>query len=221
MVGSEKKRRIGLFGGTFDPVHKGHLAVARGVVSRYGLDECIFIPAPYPPHKNKPQTGFSHRIAMLEAALEDEPKCSVSLIEAERQYPSYTVDTLHALRNQLGEHVYNLIIGADSFVEIHLWYRYQELLELTDIIVAARPGISDTEIAGRINTLPGGFQHDRERGMWLRDDGLHIYYFSDIHVDLSSSEIRKRLASGHDVQEFLPPKVFKYIQENRLYTTSG
>ena len=221
MIGSDKKRKIGLFGGTFDPVHKGHLAVAEGVLRRYGLDQCVFIPAPYPPHKKKPQTEFSHRVAMLEAVLANKPKWSISLIEAERQYPSYTVDTLHALREQLGDQLYHLIIGADSFIEIHLWYRYRELLQLTDLIVAARPGIGHEEINAQVNKLPGRFQYDKSRERWNRDDGLRIYYFSDIHVDLSSSEIRDKLKNNNDVEGVLPAEVIEYIKRNSLYSISG
>lgn len=210
-----------MFGGTFDPVHKGHLAVARGVLARYGLDELLCIPAPHPPHKSRPLTGFQHRVAMLETVLADEPNISVSLIEAERASPSYTIDTLVALREKAGDHHYHLLIGADSFVEVHLWHRYRELFLLTDLIVAARPGIDRREITGQVGRLPGSFQHDREQDAWIREDGFRIYYFSSIRVDLSSSEIRERLALNMEVNDLLPPAVLEYIRKHRLYGGSG
>ena len=169
-----KARKIGMFGGTFDPVHKGHLAVAKGVLDRYGLDEVLFIPAPRPPHKGNPQTDFYHRVAMLEAVLVNEPKMSISMIEAERLTPSYTFDTLVELRKRVGDHRYHLIVGADSFIEIHLWYRYQELCTLTDMIIAARPGIELVRVAEQVSRLPGRFVYDAEEQVWTRDDGFRI-----------------------------------------------
>jgi len=217
---SGKKRKIGLFGGTFDPVHKGHLAVAQGVLAQYRLDEIIFIPAPYPPHKQKPLTGFGHRVAMLEAVLAGEPRISISLLEAERRSPSYTVDTLLDLRERVGDHHYHLIIGADSFIEVHLWYRYHALFQLTDLVVAARPGINREEIARQVDSLPGRFRYDLEHEMWTRDDGFHIYYFSAVNADLSSSEIRSRLIQKRDVKHLLHPEVMEYIEKHHLYSNS-
>lgn len=221
MARGKNKRKIGLFGGTFDPVHKGHLAVARGVLARYGLDELLFIPAPYPPHKNRQLTGFQHRVAMLETVLAGEPKIAISLIEAERPSPSYTLYTLLALREKLGDHSYYLLIGADSFVEVHLWYRYRELFHLTDLIVAARPGIDREEVVRQVGRLPGLFRYDRDGDAWIRDDGFRICYFSSIQVDLSSSEIRERLALNREVNDLLPPAVLEYIRKHHLYAGTG
>ncbi len=212
-----KKRKIGVFGGTFDPVHEGHLSVARGVLDRYRLDEFFFIPAPYPPHKQQPGTGFSHRVAMLEAALADEPHMSISLVEAERRSPSYTVDTLEELRVRMGNHHFYLVIGADSFVELHLWHRFEDLGRLADIVVAARPGIDREVVSAQVAAFAGEFRYDPAQEKWSRDDGFHIYLYSDIHVDLSSSEIRRRLARGEDVGGLLPPAVTEYIHRNKLY----
>lgn len=216
----DKKQKIGIFGGTFDPVHEGHLSVARGVLERYRLDKVFFIPAPYPPHKRQPLTHFSHRVGMLKSVLAGEPKISISLVEAERQSPSYTIDTLIELQKRLGDHNFYLIIGADSFTEINLWYRYTDLFSLTDLIVAARPGISLEKIARQVSSLPGDFQYDSQREIWIRNDGFHIFYFSDIHVALSSFEIRSRLVQGVGVNELLPSEVIDYIDKHSLYVRS-
>ncbi len=221
MLTLDKKEKIGIFGGTFDPVHKGHISVARGVLERYRFDEIVFIPAPYPPHKKQPLTDFTHRVAMLESALADEPRISISLLEAERRTPSYTIDTVLELKKRIGDHQFYLIIGADSFIEIHLWYRYTELLSHTDLIVAARPGIDLKIIAEQVFSLPGDFQYDSDQEIWTRDDGFHIYYFSNIHVALSSSEIRRRLIHRDAVNELLPSKVIDYITDHNLYTYSS
>jgi nicotinate-nucleotide adenylyltransferase len=213
----DKKRKIGIFGGTFDPVHKGHLAVARGVLNRYRLDEIFFIPAPYPPHKQQPLTDFSHRVAMLESVLADEPGISISLVETERLSPSYTIDTLLELRDRIGDHRFFLIIGADSFIEMHLWQRYEDLFRLADIVVAARPGIDLETLGVQVESFPGDFQYDPEKETWFRGDGFHIYYFSAIHMAMSSSAIRRRLIQGEDVSTLLPPAVAEYIRRNNLY----
>ncbi|MDW7772457.1 MAG: nicotinate-nucleotide adenylyltransferase [Desulfobulbaceae bacterium] len=219
---ADKKRKIGMFGGTFDPVHKGHLAVAHGALDRYCLDEIIFIPAARPPHKRQPMTGFRHRAAMLEAALAGEAKFSISLIEAERSAPSYTLDTLVEIRERVGNHHYHLLIGADSFVEVHLWYRYRDIFRLADFVVAARPGIDREEVARQVRRLPGSFRYDSDKEMWTReDDDFHIFYFSAVHMDLSSSEIRGRLLGNREVKDVLPARVAEYIRTHRLYVKTG
>jgi len=206
-----------VFGGTFDPVHQGHLSAARGVLAAFRLDQLLFIPAAYPPHKRQPAASFSHRLAMLELALADSPQMSISLLEAERQAPSYTVDTLHELRTRLGPQDFYLIIGADSFRELHLWYRYADLLRLADLVVVARPGVPAVDQADAVALLPGHFTFDERRQAWCRDDGARIFYFADSHSGVSSSEIRKRLARGEPVETLLPPAVLRYIKLHGLY----
>ncbi len=212
---------IGILGGTFDPVHKGHLAIARMVIDRYQLDRIFFIPAYSPPHKDRRLTSFSHRVAMLEAALEDDPRMSVSLIEAERSAPSYTVDTLEELHQRLGSNSFYLILGADMFAEIQLWYRYSDLFKLADIIVAARPGFSPEIIAEQVAELPGNFIYSEEQQMWCREDGFRIFYCADIAEPISSSEIRKRLAKGISAKKSVVSPVWEYIQDHNIYPHSG
>ena len=213
----EKKHKVGILGGTFDPVHKGHLAIAKMVIDRYRLDEILFIPAFSPPHKDRKLTSFSHRVAMLEAALEDDPHMSVSIIEAERNAPSYTVDTLVELHQRLVSSSFYLIIGADMFAEIQLWYKYSDLFELADVIVAARPGVSFEVIADQVAKLPGNFSFDKTQQMWCREDGFKVFYCADVAESVSSSEIRNLLAQGSSVAKYLVPSVVEYIQNNSLY----
>lgn len=212
-----EKERIGILGGTFDPVHRGHLAVARKVRARYQLDTVLFIPAPSPPHKDRSLTSFAHRMAMLEAALAEEPGMTVSALEAERRAPSFTVETLEELHRRLGGRHFFLIIGADMFVEIELWYRFADIFLLADLIVAARPGCSFQSVAGQVQALPGTFTYDPGRQMWCREDGFQIFYVPDIDVPISSTEIRQRLARGAPVDDRIPPPVLEYIRQHRLY----
>ncbi|MCI5143010.1 MAG: nicotinate (nicotinamide) nucleotide adenylyltransferase, partial [Candidatus Electrothrix sp. ATG1] len=138
--------RIGLFGGTFDPVHNGHLAIARQAAEEAWLDEVIFVPTADPPHKAAPGASFWHRVTMLEIVFSRsvvaEDRFGISLIEAELPFPSYTVDTLFELKRRLMNPRCYFIIGADSLLDLPLWYQYQKLLSLTHFIVLSRPGIS-------------------------------------------------------------------------------
>lgn len=212
------RQKVGILGGTFDPVHEGHLAVARTVLKRFQLDEILFVPAFSPPHKDRSLTSFSHRVAMLEVALEDDDHMSVSILEAERSTPSYTVETLAELHKRLESCSFYLIMGADMFTEIELWYKYSELFELADIIVAARPGISPDRVAHQVVALPGKYSFDAVQQMWCRDDGSRIFYCADVSKSISSSEIRTRLAQGASVEKYLAPPVWEYIQHHGLYT---
>lgn len=217
----EKQQTVGILGGTFDPVHKGHLEVARTVLSRYQLDRIIFIPAFSPPHKDRNLAPFSHRVAMLEEALEGNDNMSVSILEAERDTPSYTVETLQELHLRMESCTFFLIMGADMFVEIELWYRYRELFKMAHFIVAARPGISRGRVASQIARLPGEFSYDSTPQMWTRNDGFKIFYYADIAESISSSAIRSLLAEGSSVAEYLTAPVREYIKQHGLYRNSG
>lgn len=216
----EKKQKIGILGGTFDPVHKGHLAVARSVRDRYRLDQILFIPAFSPPHKEGELTPFSHRVSMLEECLKYEDRMTVSILEAERHAPSYTVETLQELHQRMQATCFYLIMGADMFVEIELWYRFSDLFELAHIIVVARPGISMDRVVFQASRLPGGFMYDRDKKEWKRGDGAMIFYYDEIEESVSSSEIRERLKQAMPVSDSITEPVQRYIREKGLYGCS-
>ena len=214
------RRKIGLYGGTFDPVHNGHVNVAEQILRQYDLDEIIFIPAARPPHKQQTTASFPHRVAMLERALEGKAGFSISLIEAERTAPSYTIDTLLELGARMAPYEPHLIIGADSFCELHLWYRYDELLSHADFIVAARPSFSFSRLIKAVTRLPGSYEYHEKKRVWEEQHGRKIYYFSGSEVSASSTEIRERLFTGRSVSGLLPPLVFEYIKQSGLYSAS-
>ncbi len=213
----EKIQNIGILGGTFDPVHEGHLVVARKLCSRYKLDLILFIPAAFPPHKLQTSASYSHRVAMLEAALQNEQQMVVSLIESERPDPSYTIDTLFELQKRLGEKNFHLIIGADSFAELHLWYRFAELFKLANLIVASRPGYTFETFLKNLKTIPGGSTWDSTEEKWLLRSGKSISYFREIRQIVSSTLIRKLIGQNKPVDELVPREVLKYIQCNEMY----
>lgn len=226
MTEAEKKKKTGLFGGTFDPVHNGHLAIAGRAEEALSLDQVIFIPAADPPHKKGTGASYGHRVAMLETALagsddyNKNKKFEISLLEAERSAPSYTVDTLLEMKKRLGKPHYYFIIGADSLLELHLWYRYQELPGLTDFIVVARPGISLQKISQAIRRLPGPFISDKSQQQWKRPDGAEIVYLADVCKRISSSTIRMQLAQGQR-PDTVDRRVLDYIFDHRLYRVTA
>ncbi len=220
-------KRIGLFGGTFDPVHAGHLAIARQAALEVQLDQVFFIPAADPPHKKKPVAAYRHRVAMLEAALTDIPaaeadRFAVSLLEAELSAPSYTVDTLAELQRRLTASSvcsFYFIIGADSLLELYLWYQYQKLLRLTNFIVISRPGILFADMRQAIAALPGPFLPDSSGRQWSCTDGTELMLLHNrLTKDVSSSQIRRQLQQGRQ-PEGVPGKVQEYIAAQGVYST--
>ncbi|MDU9048285.1 MAG: nicotinate (nicotinamide) nucleotide adenylyltransferase [Candidatus Electrothrix sp. Rat3] len=224
--------RIGLFGGTFDPVHKGHLAIARQASEEARLDQVLFIPAADPPHKKTPGASYRHRVAMLETAfnrapvdraLVDQERFAISLLEAELPFPSYTVDTLVELKKRLLYPRCYFIIGADSLLDLHRWYQYQRLLRLTHFIVLSRPGISLAAMQSAVQRLPGSFLPDTSSGQqkrWRSSNGAEILLLVNrLKKDISSTMIRAELRQGRvpESMDSLESRVREYIAREGLY----
>ena len=209
--------RIGLFGGTFDPVHCGHLAIAEQAAEELRLEQILFIPAPDPPHKRRTMATYGQRVAMLELALAEHSRFSVSLLEAELPAPSYTVDTLLELRKRLAGQFY-FLIGADSLLELHLWYRLEELLRLTNFAVISRPGIALVAMQEAIARLPGSFLPDDAKQMhWQRADGAEFFLLVNrLKEDVSSTAIRAQLRRGEKTV-MLDRRVMGVVEKERLY----
>lgn len=217
MAVSCEGRNIGLFGGTFDPVHSGHLHLARHVLDRCRLDSLLFIPAPRPPHKRQTAVSFAHRAAMIEAALrEAHGRMQCSYIEEHLPTPSYTINTVEALTRQAPGQRFSLIIGADSLFDLPHWRRSGELLALVDLIVVRRDTVDAATINRALLSLDPGFRFDEHHGRWNGPGGRTVTYLSDIELPVSSSLIREELALGR-VPAMLPPAVFSYIATHRLY----
>jgi nicotinate-nucleotide adenylyltransferase len=215
------EQRVGLFGGTFDPVHKGHLAIARQAAEEAWLDEVLFIPTADPPHKSAPGASFWHRVAMLEIVLsgseQADDRFTISLLEAELSFPSYTVDTLSELKKRLLNPKCYFIIGADSLLDLHRWYQYQKLLSLTNFIVISRPGISLIDMQHAIERLPGSFESDIYCQRWCRSDGAEILLLMNhLQEDISSTMIRSKMKTGRMPQD-VDSLVWEYILQEGLY----
>lgn len=200
---SRQPRTIGLLGGTFNPVHAGHLSIAREALHLFQLDAVWFIPCSNPPHK--PAAGLASnadRLAMLRLATADEPRFDVLTIEFERPGKSYTIDTVRTLQARHPDITFVFIIGADTLPEIHTWHKPLELLELIRIVTLARPGHAPAAAALHLPPpWPEKLLADVRTGFPL---------------DVSSRDIRAGIAAQRPVP-LVPETVMRYIQEHKLY----
>lgn len=208
-------KTIGIFGGTFDPVHVGHLRMALELKQHLALDEMRLLPCHQPPHRDTPGVTSVHRAAMVRLAVETCPELDIDVRELQRDQASYTVDTLIELRQELGPNVsLCLAMGMDSLVTLNTWHRWQELLELAHIVVAARPGWSMPE-SGEVAELLIEYGADKTV--------LSARPFGSIVVDtlrllpISATEIREQIRVGISPQFLLPEPVWAYICEQGLY----
>jgi nicotinate-nucleotide adenylyltransferase len=186
--------RLALFGGTFDPIHKAHLAAARAAAGRFRLDRVLFVPAARPPHKEgATQAPYEDRVRMAELACAAEPRFQVSRLE-EHTERSYSIETIEKVRagTDAGDELF-FIIGADAFAEIRTWRRWQDVARAVHFLVVSRPGT--------FYTLPAEVRFDR---------------MDDVNLAISSSEIRRELAAGGRPAE-LPAAVLEYIFDHHLY----
>jgi nicotinate-nucleotide adenylyltransferase len=188
-AGGRRVSRIGVFGGTFDPVHVGHLAIANAALDELRLDRLYFVPAHRSPLKEDgPIASTEDRLAMLTAVTRDEPRFQVSPIELDRKGPSFTVDTLTALQ---GEGELFLILGSDAYAHFERWREPERIRELATIVLAARPGAPHAPAGTRMLDSP--------------------------LMDISSRELRARAARGRSLRYLVPEAALRYIEEHRLY----
>lgn len=201
-------RGVALFGGSFNPVHHAHLIVARAVAEALAVSRMVLIPAANPPHKiGEPMADARHRHEMVRLAVQGEAGLEVSDVELRREGPSYTIVTVQHFREQIGmdEPLY-WIIGADSLPELHTWYHIRELCELCTIVTAARPGFESPDLTALERVL------SREQV-----DRLCRGVLTTPRIDISATDIRRRISRGDSVRYLLPEIVCQYIQSHRLY----
>jgi len=212
-------QKVGLFGGTFNPVHLAHLRAAEEAREALALDKVIFIPSHIPPHKDAEGVSDSeHRLAMTRLAVADQDKFEVSDVEAKRPEKSFTLYTVRHFRKELGSdaEIYWLT-GTDAFAEITTWHRWREVLPMCHFVVLTRPGHL---LARPIDVLPAAFA-ERYRpageGVWAMKEGARLIFLPMTGLDISSSDIRRRLAAGKSVWYLVPDTVIGYIEQYGLY----
>jgi nicotinate-nucleotide adenylyltransferase len=200
--------RVGILGGTFDPIHVGHVAVARAARDELGLDEVLVVPAGMPPHKiGLPMAPAADRLAMVELAVAGEERLRASRVELDRPGPSWTIDTLTELRDAAwaaGDELEpTLILSADAFAGLPSWHEPERLVRLARIAVAPRPGTA----APTIEALPAA----------LRREAAGITILAGPNVDVSATDIRRRIAAGLPIDGLVAPPVAVYIEAHHLY----
>ena len=223
---------IGLFGGTFDPVHRGHVALARAATERCKLHRVYLVPANSPPHKQKqPLTPFVHRFAMLALVTANEKAFVPSLLEApeegesrKKDKPNYTIDTVRRLKQSFkGRDRLFLLIGMDAFAEIAQWHQAESLFRECEFIVAGRPGFSLADVA---NALPEKLRprpevtkpfHKQVATGDLVLPGASLHLVEDLHQSASATAIRQAASSGKPLGRFVEPAIAEYINKMGLY----
>ncbi len=205
---------IGVLGGTFDPVHFGHLRPALEVQESLGLDELRFVPSRVPPHRESPEVPADHRLAMVERAIAGVPGFVADARELSRPGPSFTVDTLRELREEIGaERPLLLVMGMDAFAGLDSWHRWREIPRLAHVVATQRPGIEPAtdspcmalaEVADSVAALQGA-------------PSGRVCFQPVTQLDISGTAIRECLRSGRSPRFLLPGSVLHYIAEHRLY----
>lgn len=218
----KQSRAIAIFGGTFDPIHRGHLIVAAACAQRFKLDNVYFVPSSSPPHKRRQElAAFPHRYAMVALSCAGKRKFLPSLAEGPRTDAKttsvfYSIDTIRFFRSEYPRDTIYFIVGADSFLEIPIWKSYEALLNSCDFIIARRPGVR-MEALRRV--IPDHLLSERDPGaegsIALKKTTVH--FLTSVASAASSTEVRKRCRRGVSIHALVPPRVEEYILRQALY----
>ena len=200
-------RRIGLMGGSFNPIHLGHLNMGRAALESGVVNQVLFLPSGNPPHKRAGLEDKLDRLAMARLAVEGEANMDVCTEEIEREGVIYTVDTLTILTEKMPDCRFHYLIGADTLLQLHTWRRAQDVIKLCAFLVVMRPGEDEQQV--------------RQAAAHWRALGADITFLAAQMMDISSTEIRSRLEAGKDLSGLVPDSVERYIRDHELYQTHG
>ena len=211
---------VGIFGGTFDPIHYGHLRLAEEMLELANLRQIRFIPTGIPPHRNAPQTSAQYRSAMVQLAIADQPAFVLDDREVRRDTACYTVNTLRELRAELGAaQPLCLLMGGDAFLQLHTWHEWEQLFELAHIVVGYRPGFTLEE---RIHSATEALQrHYHARlctaAILSQQPCGGVAELAIPKLEISATDIRRRVAENRTIRYLLPNAVADYIHQHHLY----
>ena len=213
---------IGIFGGTFDPIHYGHLRLAEEMLELAHLQQIRFIPTGTPPHRTVPDVSAQHRSAMVALAIADQPAFVLDTREVQRSDKCYTVDTLGELRAELGmTQPLCLLMGGDAFLQLHTWHAWEKLFQLAHVVVGYRPGFT---LAERIHTAPPALQQHYQKRLCAAAELSKqtcggIAELAIPKLEISATMIRSRVAANRSIRYLLPNTVANYIHQHHLYTS--
>ncbi len=197
--------KIGIMGGTFNPIHYAHLILAESAYEELKLDKVLFMPSKNPPHKlHENIVSDEHRVQIVKLAIQDNPHFELSCAELKREGITYTADTLEELNKKYPQDEFYFIMGADSLFQIEDWWNPQQIFQLTNIVAAVRDHTTQPEITGQMNHLTGLYQ-------------ARIHLLCTPNMDISSKMLRQYLKNGKTIRYYVPDPVVHYIRENGLY----
>ena len=216
------KTMIGVYGGTFDPIHFGHLRPALDVVEALNLDKCHFIPCSIPHHRSTPSASSAQRLKMVAAAIKAEPRFIIDPQEINREGTSYTIDTLESIHTGLEKkQTLCLIIGVDAFMKFDQWHRWQDILGLCHVVVTHRPGwdinkLNSSQISTELaNTISKHSVIDKQE--LKKNEFGKILFYEVTQLDISATKIRKLLAANTSIQYLVPDNVIAIIKSQNIY----
>ena len=211
---------IGIFGGTFNPVHWGHVRTALEIKKALDLDAMYLVPSRVPPHRDEPEVDAEVRLAMLKAAIEDFTELEIDDRELQRKGPSYTVDTLRSIRQQQPDITIGLCVGVDAFIHLDTWHQWRQLFDLAHIIIAHRPGWPvDTlteQVHGELRSVVEQRLVTDAGQLKINSAGLFLPQ-KVTDIDISSSVIRQYVEQGKSIAGMVPDKVLEIIRQRKLY----
>jgi nicotinate-nucleotide adenylyltransferase len=215
----QRVARLGVFGGTFDPIHNAHLRCAEEARVMLGLDRVLFIPSASPPHKGgRAVASAPHRLEMVRRAVAGNPGFAVSPMELERPGRSYTIDTLRELHRLLPDTRLVLLVGLDAFREIGTWKDYESLFALADIAVLARPPHRSSNLRALLPIAArASFCYSDDRRRLEHRSGKQVSFLHVTALDISATAIRQTAAQGGTIRYLVPPVVERYLSDRRLY----
>lgn len=214
---------IGILGGTFDPIHHGHLRLAQEAMEQCRLSEVRFIPSGTPPHRSTPLAAAEQRLQMVRLGIDGQPGFTLDEREVQRVDPCYSVDTFSALREELGaEQSLCLLLGSDAFLKLHTWHHWQQLFELCHIVVMQRPGLPVGNAMTKADKILNQQYQSRlaPTPQLLHESPSGLIAVLDMpQLDISATDIRSRAAQHKNLRYLLPDAVAHYLKINQLYTS--
>ena len=213
-------KSIGILGGSFDPIHFGHLRLAQEARDFLNLSAIRFIPVGHPPHRGPAKVSDAHRVAMLESAIQGNPNFRVDTRELGKTEPTYTIDTLQSLRTEIGSQTpLVLFVGADQFLLMHTWKRWQELTDVAHLLIAMRPSTEPFSPGNLVPEVRAWYQAHQsdDPGVAIKKPAGHIFLLGLTPLAISSTAIRATIAAGQSPRYLLPDAVLDYIRAHNLY----